>query len=289
MKELTVMKNELPDGRTIYNSIISGNSIPSALNDAEISALFDYLCGELEEGRDADSELLKLCAERYENEKIGDETKIIRNTYRRLGIKHPVYSRKNFFRRTMIAVIAACVFAISCFITAFSLNIDLTEKIEGLFAHVDKDTGITFTDYRNPVDGKYAVTKYHGINRLFTTKFKDYLYPSQLPEGTKAKKASDYGEKGKTLISLQIDNENEDVFCNMTAKDASQTYLPMGYKYSAFCDGQSLEFVYTVSRRNADIVKYTLYTVYEGIQYTFHIHTGDWSEVTKIISGINLP
>lgn len=288
MKELRQMKSIYKNGELIYNSVIRGEISAEELNSEEASLLFGYLCEQLEQGKASDMKLISECAEKLEINEKSNADEIISRTYKRIGgIKKRIY--RNFLRRMLIAAAAVVTFIVFSFMTASALGVDIVEQVKTIFVPQPYTPSIIFDDYDNADSwGNPKTEIYTDLSKLFNRRLSEYLYPTQFGDGIAAISVTDPKEGEKKLFTLTVTDKNG-VFCQMNAANAEDSYLPMGYKYSTVIENEELVFTYTVSRSGSSITDYSLYTVYEGIQYTFYIHTGDWTQAESIIKSIKLP
>lgn len=284
------MKRKISRGEDIYNRILNAETTASLLNSDETALLFGYLCHRIEQGMEVDGDLLNCCADRLNSPEICDCESIISKTYERLcgEKKHKIFMR-NILRRCIVAAAAICTFAVSSLITSSALGVDnVVHQINTIWEENNKYV-IQFEDLDNLKDNATLKKRtYKSIDRLFSNELEEYIYPSDLPDDIVPVSVTDYGE-GNTLFALRLKKEGCDELWQITAKKGDNTYMPMGYQYTANCGNTQLDFVYTLSRNGKEITEYTLYTLYDGTLYTFRLYTSDWEEATAIINSLKLP
>lgn len=273
----------------IYNSIINGETALETLESSEIALLFGYLCECLENGDEVNRELLDACAEMLDVPQEPEPDTIISNTYKRLNFKagrSKLYSR-SVVRRLLIASLAVLTFIISTFITASALGVDIVESVKMILTD-KKGSYIIYENHSNLyISGNPEIKLYSNMSELFEAELSEYIYPTHFPSGAQPHSVKLMHESADDIFQIQIRTDGENWV--ILASDAENSYLPSGYKYTAESGEEKLEFVYTMSRKGTEVTKYDVYTVYNGVQYTFHLHTGKWEDVEAVIKSIVLP
>ncbi len=260
----------------IYQSIKNGSVLAEDLQENEVSALFSYLCTLIEQGREVDEDLLRLCGETASELPPAEE--LMEKVYKKSIFK--ALPKASVFKR--IAVACAAVFvSIGLFVgtaSAFGVNI-----VEELHCVITDDHVVKFEEY-NSLLGK-TVTSNYSYNRLFEKRLEGLIYPQAFPEDAVPVKVKQNTRSDGRLYTLYLEPSSGE-YWQIFAKPESESYLPMGYKFKADYGNAVLEYVYTVSRSSEGITGYKLYTVYDGVQYTFIINSPDWSDVKIILENI---
>lgn len=265
----------------LYNSILKGETRTEELNGEECSLLFGYLCVLTEQGKTVDETLFEQCASLLPAPAAAPPEKIIKNTYKKLVFRR--INSKGILRRILVAAITAAMAVAMCFGTASAFGIDIVEEFHVI---ITSEHTVVYEEY-NPENGKTSTQRYV-YSRLFEKELSGYVYPSALPEGVSPEKVMNRPEMdGRTYTLLLQPSEGE--YWQIFASPADQSYLPMGYKFSASYGTVTLDYVYTVMRSSDGITGYKLYTVYNGTQYTFYLYTDDWQQVKVILENLILP
>lgn len=273
----------MKDAKALYNSIINGDISVESLTDGEKDLIFGLLCEKLEKGEAINRDIFEFCGANTSVPKKLTADRIINRTYDRINesAKHTNIPCA-VFKRLLIAALAVLTFVVSSFITASALKVDIVESVKTIISG-EKQQFIVYED-RNRLDlnGKYSITNYETADELFKTELPEALYPAYLPENARIYKVTYMCEEYEDLFQIHIKTDGEDWV--IIAKEEEKGYIPMGYKYTATDGEKSLDFVYTVSRKDSEITKYNVYTVYNGIHYTFYLNTGDWEEVKTLLN-----
>lgn len=262
----------------IYQNIKNGSVVAKELQHSEISALFSYLCSLIEQGGEVEEDLIDFCASAVDIIDVSPAEKVMENVYKKSIFKT---SKRRFpLKRVAVACIAVFVSA-GLFVgtaSAFGLNI-----VEELHCVITDDYVVKFEERNGLLDA--TVTNNYTYKRLFEKRLAGLMYPRAFPaEVTPTRVVSDKKQDGRlyTLFLESSSGENWQIF----AKPASESYLPMGYKFSVDYGNAVLDFVYTVSRSGEGITGYKLYTVHDGVLYTFHIKDPDWTNVKIILENL---
>ena len=260
----------------IYQNIKNGSVSAEDLHSSEMSALFSYLCTLIEQGREVDEKLLCLCGDTASE--LPPAEKLMEKVYKKSIFKAP--RKAGVFKRIAVACAAAFV-SVGLFVgtaSAFGLNI-----VEELRCVVTDDHVVKFEEY-NAFLHK-TVTSNYSYNRLFEKKLEGLMYPQAFPEDAVPVKVKQNTQSDGRLYTLYLEpssGENWQIY----AKPESESYLPMGYKFKVDYGNAVLEYVYTVSRSSDGITGYKLYTVYDGVMYTFDIKDPDWTNVKIILENL---
>ncbi len=265
----------------LYNSILQGETRNQDLNAEERSLLFGYLCALIEKGVSVDETVLEVCAAEIPAPVTAPAETIIQNTYKKLTIRH--INGKSVLRRLLVAAITAIMAVAVCFGTASAFGIDIVEEFHTI---ITSEHTVVYEEY-DPENGKTSTQRYV-YSRLFEKELSGYVYPSVLPDGISPEKVTSRTERDGRIYTLFLQPSKGD-YWQIFASPAAESYLPMGYKFSADYGTAVLDFVYTVSRDSDGITGYKLYTVYNETQYTFYLYTDDWSQVKVILENLILP
>ena len=267
------------DGLTLYNSVKSNKTDLHRLKKEEAELLLYYLCSEAECGNLLDFEIACLCAEIICKETPSAEG-IINRTYGRIGVtRKKAMFRRLPLRRLAAAAAAVALFVASGFATALALDVNLPQSVKIIMG--EKKQQIVFEDYTNPnEDGTPQKKRIDGISVVFDYYLKEYIYPAYLPDGITPYRITRYPVGGRDIFTVKLKADDEDWI--FSASDAKTSYLPMGYEYS----NGDLDFIYTVSRRGNEIIKFDVYTVFNGVQYRFCMHTDSKDTVFEILDSL---
>lgn len=297
VKGLKRMKNTAE----LYKSILLGKTALDDLGKDDTASLFNYLCEETECGVNVDRDLFLKLEAKTEAPGVAPADEIISKTYRRLsggGSKKHVrgFSRK-MIRRWLVAAVAVFTFALFSIGTASALGFDVVERVKVIFTeqtpdekNVSQSEKITM-ERLEPQRTVNTKKLYTDIEKLFSAEFPEYIYPAEFPDGISPYYVTDCRkvEDDSHLFITELKSENGGESWRFFAKPAEESYMPMGYEYTAELEGGTLDFVYTVSRNNGTVSKYSVYTVYEGVQYTFYLYTSEWEEVKLMLDSVKLP
>lgn len=265
----------------LYNSILQGKTRIQDLNGEERSSLFGYLCTILEQGSEVDRELLNACASEIPAPVTANAEKIIRSTYKKLGFSR--VNGRGILRRLLVAAITAVMAVVMCFGTASAFGIDIVEEFHII---ITSEHTVTYEEY-NPENGKTDTQRYV-YSRLFQKELSGYMYPAVLPDTVSPARVTRRPERDGRVYTLFLE-PSEGEHWQIFASPADQSYLPMGYKFSADYGDVTLDYVCTVMRSSEGITGYKLYTVYKDIQYTFYLYTDDWQQVKVILENLIIP
>ena len=262
----------------IYQNIKNGCELAEELQYSEKTALFSYLCSVIEQGGEVEESLIDLCACAVDTANVPPAEKVMEKVYKKSIFKKV----KHRFPLKRVAVACAAVFvSIGLFVgtaSAFGLNI-----VEELRCVVTDDHVVKFEEY-NAFLHK-TVTSNYSYNRLFEKRLEGLMYPQAFPEDAVPVKVKQNTQSDGRLYTLYLEpssGENWQIY----AKPESESYLPMGYKFKVDYGNAVLEYVYTVSRSSDGITGYKLYTVYDGVMYTFDIKDPDWTNVKIILENL---
>ena len=262
----------------IYQNIKNGCVLAEELQYSEKTALFSYLCSVIEQGGEVEESLIDLCACAVDTANVPPAEKVMEKVYKKSIFKKV----KHRFPLKRVAVACAAVFvSIGLFVgtaSAFGLNI-----VEELHCVITDDYVVKFEERNGLLDA--TVTNNYTYERLFEKRLAGLMYPRAFPpKVTPTRVVSDKEQDGRlyTLFLEPSEGENWQIF----AKPASESYLPMGYKFSVDYGNAVLDYVYTVSRSSDGITGYKLYTVYDGVMYTFDIKDPDWTNVKIILENL---
>ncbi len=275
------MDNQKNNGLMLYNSIKNNQTDPHGLKKEEAELLLDYLCSQAEGGNPLDFEIACACAEIICKDTPSAE-EIINRTYGRIGVtrKKAVFRRLPL-RRLAAAAAAVALFVASGFATALALDVNLPESVKIIMC--EKKQQIVFEDYTQRDDhGTPQKKRTDSISVVFDYYLNEYIYPRYLPDGIIPYRVTKFPQGSKQIFNVKFKSQTQDwVF---SAADAKESYLPMGYEYS----NGDLNFVYTVSRRGNEIIKFDVYTVYNGVQYSFRMHTDSKDTVFSVLDSLKL-
>ncbi len=262
----------------IYQNIKNGSVAAEELQYSEISLLFSYLCSLIEQGGEVEERLIDFCASAVDTIDVPPAEKVMEKVYKKSIFKKT--KRRFPLKRIAVACIAVFV-SVGLFVgtaSAFGLNI-----VEELHCVITDDYVVKFEERNELLDT--TVTNNYTYERLFEKRLAGVMYPRAFPpKVTPTRVVSDKEKDGRlyTLFLEPSEGENWQIF----ATPASESYLPMGYKFSVDYGNAVLDFVYTVSRSGKGITGYKLYTVYNEVQYTFVIKDPDWINVKIILENL---
>lgn len=265
----------------LYNSIKNGETCTDDLKYEEASLLFDHLCSLLEQGENVDENILSACESKMPFPDISDAEEIMEKTYKRFSFKR--ISGRGILRRALTAALTAVLAAALCFGTAYAFGVDIVGEIHTMLS---ADYPVVYEKYDTAK--QTTVSKKYSLSYVFEKEFSEYIYPSYFPEGVVPAKVTENPKVDGRIYTVFLapsSGENWQIF----ARPADESYLPMGYKFSASYGETVLDFVYTVSHGTEGITGYKLYTVHEGVQYSFYLYTSDWGEVKTILNNLIIP
>lgn len=271
------MHRDNSSGAELYRLLLQKEIKFPSLSGDDISALYCYLCGEIEQGKSVDERLMHACASAIKKPKGGYRS-VTGAVYSRLGIRRNGFPRRRIIQRVLIAALAVMTFLLCSFFTALALDVDIIESVKTVITP-KREAEIRFEDHR--VGKKVPETKTYGdLDSLFAKELSDYYFPAFISDDVKPCKVTvpAYGDVIYMISFKSVRGEDWTV----TAKDAESAALPMGFEYT---EGER-NFVYTLSRRGNEIIKHDVYTVIDGVQYCFSLRTGNWDEVTNVIGSM---
>lgn len=279
MKGLKTVRNY---AKTLYNSILNGKTDPDSLCTADKKLLFGHLCELIEQGESVNGELIEKCAASVEAPDLCPPRELVERIYKKAELykETPRIYSSTLLRRLIVAAMAVLVFVVFSFGTASAFGIDVVEQVKNIFEKEDPASYIRFEKANG------GVKRYTDLNALFEKELPDdYLLPTVFPEGVEPTRVTKGASDSGTLFTILLASDSGEPWY-ITAKSESESYLPLGYKYTANNSGIALDFVYTVSRNNGSITHYNVYTVRNGVLYTFSLHTGEWDEVKLILDSL---
>lgn len=265
----------------LYNSIIQGDICTDDLSSQQISALFEYMCRLIEQGETVDENLFSACEQKLSMPEVSSSEEIMSRTYKRVFSRG--ISGKAILRRALTAVFAAATAAALCFGTAYAFGVDIVGEIHTILS---ADYPVVYEKYDTAK--QTTVSKKYSLSYVFEKEFSEYIYPSYFPEGVVPAKVTENPKADGRIYTVFLapsSGENWQIF----ARPADESYLPMGYKFSASYGETVLDFVYTVSHGTDGVTGYKLYTVHEDVQYSFYLYTSDWGEVKTILNNLIIP
>ncbi len=268
-------------GKQLYNSIKNSEISIRTLDSEQLSLLFEHLCNLLEQGESVDENILSDCESLLSLPDIPSAEEVMENTYKRFY--RPKISGRGILRRALASAITAILAAALCFGTVYAFGVDIVGEIQTM---LNADYTVVYENHNS--EKPSALKKKYSMKYLFEKEFSGYIYPSYYPEGAvPVKVISNPSADGRiyTILIAPSKGENWQVF----ARPAEESYLPMGYKFQASYGAVTLDFVYTVSHGSEGITGYKLYTVYDGIQYSFYLYTSEWDEVKTILNNLIIP
>ncbi len=262
----------------IYQNIKNGSVLLEELKENEISALFSYLCSLIEQGAEAETDIMDFCASREDISDLPSAEAVMEKVYEKRIFKKA--HRLASLKRLAVACVAVCVCAVLFVGTASAFGVNIVEE---LYCVITDDYVVKFEERNELLNS--AVTNNYTYERIFEKRLAGLIYPGAFPpDVTPTRVVSDKEKDGRlyTLFLQPSEGENWQIF----AKPESESYLPMGYKFSVDYGSAVLDFVYTVSRSGEGITGYKLYTVHNGVQYTFVIKDKDWKNVKIILENL---
>ena len=263
----------------LYNSILQGDISLQNITAEEKHLLFDYLCGLIEEGVSVDEGVLEECGKDFLVS--ADADKIIEKTYKKLTFSK--INGRSLLRRLLVAAITAVMAAVMCFGTASAFGIDIVEELHVI---ITSEHTVVYEEY-DPNKNSVKAQRYV-YSRLFEKELSGYVYPAALPDGVLPKKVIKRPHHDGRVYTLLLENSVGE-YWQIFASPAKDSYMPMGYKFTADYGTVTLDYVYTVMRSSDGITGYKLYTVYNDTQYTFYLYTDDWKQVKVILENLIFP
>lgn len=276
MKGLNTM-----NAASLYEALKNGNITVENIGQEEISELFEYMCMRIERGDDMDQNVFNSCEQRITLPVAAEPEKIMNAVYRRLYC-HRI-SAKAVIRRILIASFAAAIAIAACFGTAYAFGVDV---VGGIHTILSDDHTVVYETY-NSAYSTAKKTKY-SLEYAFNKYLGDYIRPSCFPETAPPVRLVNNGNRDGRIYTLFMETAEGEAW-QIFATPADESYLPMGYKFSADYGNAVLDFVCTVSRDSEGVTGYKLYTVYGDVQYTFYLYTSDWAEVKIILENLVIP
>ncbi len=269
------------NGTQLYNSIKNGETCIDTLSSNDISVLFNHLCACLEQGEPVDDNILSACESKISLPDIKDAEDIMSRAYKRTIPRR--IRGKGILRRVLTATLTAVLAAALCLGTAYAFGVDIVGEIHTMLS---ADYPVVYEKYDS--NKHTMVSEKYSLSHVFEKEFSDYIYPSYFPEGVVPVKVTENSKADGRIYTVFLapsSGESWQIF----ACPADESYLPMGYKFSASYGENVLDFVYTVSHSTEGITGYKLYTIHNDVQYSFYLYTSDWDEVKTILNNLIIP
>lgn len=269
------------NGEKIYNSIKNGSVSVESLDTRQNEILFAYLCTLIENGEITDESILSCCEKKVSCSVNENPNKIIKKVYSLLyGKRHAM---QKAIKHIVAASLSAAAMAALCFGTAYAFDVDVVGSI-----HTIISADYTVIYEKHDQNRGQSISKKYSASYVFEKQFPEYIRPSYYPEGVKPTKIVKNKETENRIYTLFL-NDDEGEYGQIFASSAEQSYLPMGYKFTAEYENANLDFIYTVSHGSGGVTGYKLYTVYRDIQYTFYFDTDNWSQIKIILENLIIP
>lgn len=271
------MHRSKEDGAGLYLQILKKSIKFTDLDRGELYELYGYLCNETEQGRSVDKKLMRACARAIAKPQRKPDA-VTESVYARLGIRGRSLPRRRILQRALVAILTVLTFLLSSFFTALALDVDIIESVKTVITP-KREMQILFEDHS--VGKTVPETKtYANLELLFDRELSGFYFPASMPEGVKPYKVAvpAYGDVIYMISFKSAQGEDWTV----TARDAESAVMPMGFE----CRVGERDFVYTLSRKGNEIIKYDLYTVIDGVQYCLSLRTDDWNEVTGVLESL---